>query len=88
MKKSHRPRALFKDTNLPDPDSFTAHRNITLPKESLLRFRESYGKLVAFASIVCNVEPEKLCEMDLTGYAWKTLKARQTRKEEKICEAT
>ena len=76
MKKSHRPKVLFKDTNLPDPDGFPAHPNVTLSKESLLQFRESYGQLLAFASIICNVEPEKLCGMDLVGYVWKVVKAR------------
>ena len=82
MKKSHRPKVLFKDTNLPDPDGFPAHPNVTLSKESLLQFRESYGQLLAFASIICNVEPEELCGIDLVGYAYKVLKAEQNREEE------
>jgi len=72
LKESNHPKISFKSVNLPDPNQFP-HPTITLPKETVVQFRDNYGKMLAFASIICNVELDELCPMHFIGYAHKVL---------------
>lgn len=62
--------APFEQRSLPDPKK-TPYRTVKLSIEELKRFRANYAKLILFASYVCDVEPEKLCELDLIGWLYR-----------------
>lgn len=62
--------APFEQRSLPDPKKIP-YPTAKLPIEELKRFRTNYAKLILFASYVCNVEPEELCELDLIGWLYR-----------------
>ena len=49
--------------NLPEVKSHS--KTVTIPLDVLVRFRNDYLLLLSFAAYYCNVEPDKLCQLDL-----------------------
>lgn len=60
--------------NLPDPSQLQA-RDVRIPKDVVVRFRNDYLLLLGFAAHYCGVDPEKLCGMDLMGPFFEAVRA-------------